>query len=41
MIHIVTGNNTFNINNENKLQKFQGDSMLNEVKFENRYCGLD
>ena len=41
MIHIVTGNNTFNINNENKLQKLQGDSMLNEVKIENRYCGLN
>ena len=40
MIHIVTGNNTFNNNNENKLQKIQGDSMLNEVKIENRYCGI-
>ena len=40
IIHIVAGNNTFNHNNENKLQKIQGDSMLNELKIENRYCGI-
>ena len=41
MIHIVLGNNTFNVNNDNTLQELQGDSMLNEVKNENRYCGIN
>ena len=41
MINIAVGNNTFNINNENKKQELQGDSMLNEVNIENRFCGIN
>ena len=41
MIHIAIGNDTFNANNENKIEESQRDSLLNEVKIENRYCGIN
>ena len=38
MMHIIFGNTTYNINHEKK-DNYAGESMLNEINLEDRYCG--
>ena len=39
MIHIILGNNNYNIENKNNSQGNKGDSILNKLQINERYCG--
>ena len=39
MIHIILGNNNYNIENKNNSQGNKGESILNKLQINERYCG--
>jgi len=40
-IHIILGNNTYNIENKNKSRDNRGESVLNKLQIDERNCGKD
>ena len=41
MMHIALGNSSYSLVNKKNSDDYWGESMLNEIHIENRYCGKD
>ena len=41
MMHIALGNSSYSLENKKNSDDYWGESMLNEIHIENRYCGKD